>query len=187
MSSRNGSRRGRDPVEAKKEMQEEQARQQRLNSANQHNLQKAQKEIDQKKSQYLERLLKTGMTDAGINMLDNMVDGSFALGNISDAEYHEIKWDMQALFLEIKACFPPQESEVQGDVRAFLLDDADERVEALTDRQKTIIAQMIKGIQVMVSRSKGGMQQEMLVKSISVSEIMEEDEDQESAWGLFGA
>jgi len=125
------------------------------------------------------------MSDAGIKLLDNMVDQSFILGNITEAEYHDIKWQMHAMYVKIKSNFPPQESAVKGDLRAFVLDDVDEDLQPLTGQQRTVIAQMIRGLMMLVSRSKRGFQQEMNVKSISVSEVMSPDEEEEATLGLF--
>lgn len=141
--------------------------------------------IDRAKAQYLEKLTKTGMGDAGIEMLDNMVDRSFVLGNLKDAEVNEIKWRMHTLYLKIKAQFPPKESDVTGKVRAFLYDDSSEDLEPLSDQQRNIIAQMLIGIHVYVSRSRDGFQQEMMIKSISVSEVLDPDEE-DSDDGLIG-
>lgn len=140
------------------------------------------------KAQYLEKLTRTGMGDAGINMLDNMVDRSFVLGNLKDAEVHEIKWRLHTLYLKIKAQFPPQESDVTGPVRAFLYDDADENMDPLSDQQRNIIAQMLIGIHVYISRSRDGFQQEMMIKSINVSEVLDpEDEDEGALGGFFSS
>lgn len=136
-------------------------------------------ELEEAKARYLEKLSETGMSDAGLSMLDNMVDRSMALGNLKDAEVHEIKWRLHTLFIKICSQFPPKESSIQGPVRAFVMDDAGENVTALSDRQRNIIAQMIIGINVFVSRSRGGFQQEMMVKSINVSEVMDPDSNDE--------
>lgn len=133
-------------------------------------------ELEEAKARYLEKLSETGMSDAGINMLDNMVDRSMALGNLKDAEVHEIKWRLHTLFIKICSQFPPKESSLQGPVRAFVMNDSGENLNALSDRQRHIIAQMIIGITVFISRSRGGFQQEMMVKSINVSEVMDPDE-----------
>jgi len=137
------------------------------------------------KAQYLQKLTQTGMGDAGIDMLDNMVDRSFVLGNLKDAEVHEIKWRLHTLYLKIKAQFPPQESDITGAVRAFLYDDTDENLEPLSDQQRNIIAQMLIGIHVFVSRSRDGFQQEMMIKSINVSEVLDPEDEEESSLGGF--
>ncbi|MGB9966120.1 hypothetical protein [Halobacterium hubeiense] len=137
-------------------------------------------ELEEAKARYLEKLSETGMSDAGIRMLDNMVDRSMALGNLKDAEVHEIKWRLHTLFIKICSQFPPKQSSVQGPVRAFVMDDSGADMTALSDRQRHIIAQMIIGIHVFVSRSRQGFQQEMMVKSINVSEVMDADDDDDS-------
>jgi len=143
-------------------------------------------DFESAKARYLEKLTKTGMTDAGISMLDNMVDRSFVLGNLTDAEVHEIKWRMHTMYLKIQAQFPPRRSDIQGPKRAFLYNDPDENLYALSDQQRHIIAQMIIGIHVYVSRSRDGFQQEMMIKSINVSEVMDPDEEgDQSALGFF--
>ena len=133
--------------------------------------------LDSAKAQYLDRLAATGMTDAGLQILDNMVDKTWILGNLSDAEVHEIKWWMEVMYIKIKSRFPPKDSNIQGPLRAYYYADRDELLWALTDKQKIIISQMLKGIAVYVTRSKQGFQQEQLVKSIDVSEVRNPDED----------
>lgn len=139
------------------------------------------------KAEWLDRLAKTDMNDASINLLDNMVDRTFVLGYLSDAEVNEIKWRMHTMYLRICALFPPKNSQMQGPVRAFFFDDPDQNRTYLTDEQKTIIAQMIIGISVYVSRSKDGFQQEKMVESITVSEVRNPDEEEEDGLmrGIF--
>ncbi|UPV72970.1 hypothetical protein M0R89_10460 [Halorussus limi] len=139
------------------------------------------------KAEWLERLAQTDMSDASINLLDNMVDRTFVLGYLNDAEINEIKWRMHTMYLRICALFPPKNSQMQGPVRAFFFDDADQNRTYLTDEQKTIIAQMIIGISVYVSRSKEGFQQEKMVESITVSEVRnpDEDDDDDLMRGIF--
>lgn len=190
MSRRNGHNgaRAQKQVEAKKELQDKQAKNQLRNKQHQANIQQAQQELKEEKAVYLDKLMETDMSDAGLQLLDNMVDPAFILGNISDAEYHDIKWFMQAMYVKLRGAFPIEESCVTGDVRAFVLDDRDEDLSPLSDQQRIIIAQMIKGVTMIASRSKGGFQQEMNVKSISVSEVMDQDNDNEDSvkLGLFG-
>lgn len=193
MSRRNGARERaqlqQQQMEQKEEMQQERDKRQRRNNLHQQNQQMGlQEEFDREKAVYLEKLMQTDMSDAGINLLDNMVDRAFILGNISEAEHHDIKWQLQAMFLKIKGVFPPEESEVTGGLRAFVLDDPDEALTPLTGQQRIIIAEMIRGITMLVSRSKDGFQQEMNVKSITVSEVMDADEEEEDSvkMGLFG-
>lgn len=176
-------------MDRKEEMQAERDKRQRHNNLHQQNQQFGHKQqFEEQKAVYLEKLMQTEMSDAGINLLDNMVDRSFILGNIDDAEYHDLKWQLHAIYLKIKGVFPPEESEVTGDVRAFVLDDPDENLKPLTGQQRIIIAEMIRGITLLASRSKDGFQQEMNVKSITVSEVMdpESDEDDSVKLGLFG-
>ena len=185
------SERGMTPEEQMKKQQEQQKeRDRRKLRANGHqtNLQSAhQRDFESAKQQYLEALMQVDMSDAGIDLLDNMLDRSWMLGNLTEEEYHDIKWQLHSLMLRIESHFPPAESCVTGDVRAFILDDADENLEPLTGQQRTLIAQMIKGLSVVVSRSKDGFQQEMNVKSISVSEITEpaDEKDATERLGLF--
>jgi hypothetical protein len=182
MSRRNGG-----SLEKQVELQEEKAESDFERSVGQQGLQMAQ-QMEEVKQNHLERLMETDMSDAGINLLDNMVDRSFILGNITEAEYHDVKWEMHGMYIKIRSAFPPQGSKITGDVRAFLADDEDEALEPLSSQQRIIIAQMIRGVMMIVSRSKGGFQQEMNVKSINVSEVMNPDDgsDDRLMSGLFG-
>lgn len=156
---------------------EEKTKTQVEQSAHQSNLGQTAQSFEAQKAKYLDRLAETGMSDAKIEMLDNMTDKTWVLGNLSNAEMQEIRWWLQTTYLKIKAEFPPQESDIQGTIRAYIYDDRDEEATALSGRQKIIIAQMLKGIAVYVSRSKQGFQQEQMVKQISVSEVRNPDED----------
>lgn len=137
-----------------------------------------QDSFEQQKAQFLDKLTETGMSDAATGTLDNMVDQTFVLGHLTSAETHEIKWRLHTMFLKIKAIFPPQESVLQGPFRAFVYDDRDEDITALTDKQEIIISQMIIGITAYVSRSREGVQLEHLVKSVNVSEVRNPEEEQ---------
>lgn len=173
------------------EVEEQRRRQQRQFENELHNRNVAGgagDEFQSHKAQYLERLADSGMSDAGTRLLDNMIDKTFVLGNLSDAEVHEIKWRLQVMYLKIKARFPHQESDIQGELRAYYFDDPDENIEALSDAQKIIISQMLIGIGAYVSRSRHGFQQEQLVKQINVSEVRNPDEENEDGVirGLMG-
>ncbi len=172
-------------VKERAKLTEKQAEEKRKNAAAKAGLQNGQS-FDQSKKEYLDKLLRSGMSDAGINLLDNMLDESFVLGNIDAAEYHDLRWQLRAIYVKIRSNFPPAESEITGDERAFILDDRTEAVTPLTGQQRTIIAEMLRGLALRASRSKDGFQQEMLVKSINVSEIVEDGQDQqEGMLGLF--
>lgn len=147
----------------------------------------AMADFEEEKAKYLDKLMQTEMSDAGIDLLDNMVDRAFILGNISAAEYHDLVWEIHGLWLKIKAAFPPKASDMQGELRAYILDDPDEALTALSDQQRTIIAQMLRGLALLASRSKEGFQQEMNVKSITVSEVLnpEDDDEDKLLKGLF--
>lgn len=181
-------RRNGDVVEQKERLTNTQAEEERKTAAAKAGLQDAsqREEWSRKKAEYLERLTQTGMSDAGIRMLDNMLDRGWMLGNISEAEHHDIKWWLRCVFIKIRAEFPRADSGVSGDVRAFVLDDRDENLTPLTGQQRIIIGQMVRGLAVLASRSIDGFQQEMLVKSISVSEVVDDDDSEDSLkMGLF--
>lgn len=135
--------------------------------------------FEEVKAHYLDKLADAGLSDAGADILDNMVDQSMALGNLSAAEVHEIKWRLHVMYIKIKANFPHQESDIQGKLRAYYFDNRDEDITALTDKQKIIISQMLIGISVFISRSKQGFQQEKLVEQIRVSEVRNPDDNQD--------
>lgn len=165
-----------------KAQQEERERQRKhdLHSNNISSASSAKEGFEQQKAEFLDRLTDTGMSDAATNILDNMFTQNWVLGNISGAEKHEVKMRLQTMFLKIKAMFPPEESDLQGAYRAFLYDDRDENINALTDKQQIIISQAIIALStVVVSRSEGGFQQDKFVEQISVSEVRNPEEEKD--------
>lgn len=158
---------------------------QRQHSLHQRNLQSGGS-FDGTKAEYLDRLTQTEQTDAGIQMLDNMLTQDFVLSNLTRAETDEIKWRLHTMFLKIKSEFPPEGSSLQGEYRAFLFDDPAENINSMSGKQEIIISQCLIAITARVARSRDGFQQEQMVKSISVSEVVNPDKDSDSTKrGLF--
>lgn len=137
-------------------------------------------------SQYLQTLSDTTLSQGTITVLDNLLTQDFVLGNLTDAEYNELKWLTRATTRAVYAMHPRHDSALTGERRAFLLDDPDETLEPLTDQERITIENFIRGVFMRASRARDGWQQEQMSKTYTVSEIRDEDDNEDSLMrGLF--
>lgn len=138
------------------------------------------------KDQYLEKLTDTTLSQGTITVLDNLLTQDYVLANISDAELDEIKWLSRLTARKVFAMHPAPESVLQGERRAFLLDDPDNKLEPLMQMERIQIQNFIRGIFLRASRARDGWQQEQMSKTYTVSEVRDQnDGDDKLLRGLF--
>lgn len=137
-------------------------------------------------SRYLKTLSDTTLSQGTITVLDNLLTQDFVLGNVTDAEYNELKWLTRLTSRKVFAMHPRHDSALVGERRAFLLDDPDETLEPLTEQEKITIENFIRGVFMRASRARDGWQQEQMSKTYTVSEIRDEDDNDDKLMkGLF--
>jgi hypothetical protein len=125
---------------------------------------------------YIDKMTDHQLSQGTIDILSNLLDQDYLLGNMTDAEIHEFRWLARVLRLEVEAVHPPQDSFFQGRARMVAYDDRSQKLPALDDVDKTIITQFIMGVISRATRGKDGWQQEMFNKTITASETREVDE-----------
>jgi len=153
--------------------------QQRQQQLHQMNLDGARAQSD---SMSMDRTYIREMTDyeldqGTIDILSNLLDRDFMLGNLSDAEVHEYRWLARVLRLEIEALHPNESAVFEDSVRMIAFDDTDDKLPSLSEQDLTIIEQFLMAVISRATRGKDGWQQEMFNKTIQASETREVSDD----------
>lgn len=132
---------------------------------------------------YINEMTNHDLQDPTVDMLSNLLDQDFMLGNLQEAEVHEYRWLARVMKLEIESLHPSSDSVLQGAVRAAAFDDEDESIEALSAKEKATIEQFLMATISRATRGRDGWQQEMFNKTITASERREVgDEDDGGLW-----
>jgi len=169
-----------DREKSREEMQEEQ-RQQQLHQMNLNGArQEAERPMD---TAYIDKMTGHQLEQGTIDLLSNLLDQDFMLGNLSDAEVHEYRWLARVIRLEIEALHPNEDSVFRGELRAVAFDDRNDALPSLSEQDLSIIEQFLMAVIARATRGKDGWQQEMFNKTISASERREVgDDDDGGIW-----
>lgn len=170
---------------AQKEMSREQARNQAHTQA-----QRSQFAKDGSlKREYIESLTETTLEMETIELLDNLITRDWVLSNLKDAEIEEAKWRIVELAkVEVFNMHPRRNSQMEGARRAFMLNDKNEKLPTLTERDKNTLENFLHALFFgRLTRSRDGWQQEQMSKTISVSEMRDKRDQKDGLMsGLFG-
>jgi len=172
MSLLNGQK---SPEEMQEEQRQQQLHQMNLNGARQ----EAERPMD---TAYIDKMTGHQLEQGTIDLLSNLLDQDFMLGNLSDAEVHEYRWLVRVLRLEIEALHPNEDSIWQGRLRAVAFDDPSDALPSLSEQDLSIIEQFLMGVIARATRGKDGWQQEMFNKTIQASETREVGEDDDGGF-----
>lgn len=165
---------GRSPEEVR-----EQQRQQQLHQMNLDGARSQSRGMDRT---YIKEMTDHELDQGTIDILSNLLDRDFMLGNLSDAEVHEYRWLARVLRLEIEALHPNENSVWKGYVRAVSFDDGDDALPSLSEQDLSIIEQFLMAVISRATRGKDGWQQEMFNKTIQASETREVGEDNDGGF-----
>lgn len=166
-------RNGKSQDELREEQREDQLHQMNLSTA------EAERPMDRS---YIHEMTDHNLQDPTVDMLGNMLDQDFLLGNLTDAEVHEYRWLARVMVLEIKSLHPAEESALTGRIRAVAFDDKDNAIDPLSERELAIVEQFIMGVIARATRGRGGWQQEMFNKTISASETRQVSDDDDGGF-----
>jgi hypothetical protein len=131
---------------------------------------------------YIDKMTDHQLSQGTIDILSNLLDQDYLLGNMTEAEVHEFRWLARVLRLKVEAMHPPQESFFQGRARMICYGDKSQKLPALDDVDKTVIQQFIMGVIARATRGKDGWQQTMFNKTISASETRKVDDDDDGGF-----
>jgi hypothetical protein len=120
---------------------------------------------------YAESILNVGVNDQVPEAIQNLLARDYPLANIDgdDREYFRLLSENIRLYIEEE--FPPEESLVQGDLGAALLEDPSYSHQALTPTKKTRYETILMDSYARSSRGVSGWQQEQFSKSTNVRRV----------------
>lgn len=159
--------------------EEELREDQRADQDHQLNFSAAQAEAEPMDQTYINEMTDHELDQGTIDILSNLLDRDFMLGNLSDAEVHEYRWLARTMRLEIEALHPNEDSVFRGTVRAVAFDDQQDALPALSEQDLAIIEQFLMAVIARATRGKDGWQQEMFNKTITASERREVSPDED--------
>lgn len=130
--------------------------------------------------------LERHLDEFELNKVRALINRQWVLANLSEAQTHDRWYKLEVMKYKIYGSFPPDESAIQGPVRAFLYDDEMEKLTSLTAEQRNAIDQIILSLQNMVTRSTGGFERKQINTNIARTEREDTDNDGKSGrLGLF--
>jgi len=162
--------------------QEEIREAQQQSQEHQMNLQAGQAGGEPMDKTYIQETLGYDADQGTIDLLSNLLDRDFMLGNATEAEQHEFRWLARVLRLEVEALHPSEESIWQGRLRAVAFDDAQDKLPSLSEQDLNKIETFIMVAIRRAGRGKDGWQQEMYNKTITASERREVDSDDDGGF-----
>jgi hypothetical protein len=164
---------GKSDDEIRKEAAERQMHQMNLSAAG------AEHPMD---TAYIDKMTDHDLDDPTVDILANLLDQDFLLGNLAEAEVHEYRWLARVMMLEVESIHPNADSVFSGDVRAVAYDDKHDALTPLSAREKAVIEQFIMGVISRATRGRDGWQQEMFNKTIQASETREVNDDDDGGF-----
>jgi hypothetical protein len=136
-------------------------------------------------SEYLDEILGSDVGNGLAKPLRDLVGDDFPMANMrrSDREYFRLLSENVSLYT--KEQFPPQESLIQGDVGACLMEEPDYDTHALDEGQRNRIETLLMGHFARASRGVDGWQQDKLNESLQTKRVEDNRSPQEES-GLIG-
>jgi hypothetical protein len=131
---------------------------------------------------YIGKMTDHNLDDPTVDILANLLDQDFLLGNLQEAEVHEYRWLARVMMLEVEAIHPNDQSVFAGELRAVAFDDNDDALSPLSPREKAVIEQFIMGVISRATRGRDGWQQEMFNKTITASETRQVGDDDDGGF-----
>jgi len=126
-------------------------------------------------------LTEPDVSDGAVEQLSNLLTKDFVLGNLSEAEVHEIKWMSRQMRLEIDDVHPHSRSVWQGEFGQFFF-ESNHALSSQEDLTQTQAEQLLLDISARAARGKEGFATKQLNTSINVSE-RRDDSDNSSSGG----
>jgi hypothetical protein len=173
--------------------QEEQQERQRDFQREQQTLQQAFNQQGQLSRGWMREILDTDdlenyLQPYTIDKIQAMLNKQWVLANLTDAETHDRIYKLEVMKYKILGEHPPEESSIQGPLRAFLFDEEMEGLWALTAQERNTIDQIITTLQNMVTRSRGGFERKQINTNIARTETESNGKDEKKGGyrGLFG-
>lgn len=131
---------------------------------------------------YVDRITHSNLDQGTVDILSNMLSQDWVLGNLGEAEVHEIRWLVRVMMMQLESLHPPADSIWTGELRQYASGNQRQALEPLDPAQKLVIFELIQGVIARATRSKDGWQQEIFRKQIKQSETVDRSSDDEGGW-----
>lgn len=134
----------------------------------------------EKQKELIAELVDHDINDHLAAPIADLLTRDFPLANLNrdDREYYRLLQENIALY--VKEQFPPEQSLMQGDVGAALLEEPDYRMRAMTEQQRNQIETLLLANHARSSRGLDGWQQDKISENIEtqrVEDLREEEEE----------
>jgi len=137
-----------------------------------------------RREEYVDTVVGHDIHDKLPTPVRNLLANDYPLAKLerNDREYFRLLADNIALYL--KEQYPPEDSVVQGDVGAALLEDPTYQKSALSQQKRHEIETVLMTMFARTGRGVGGWQQDKLSENIETQRIEDEraDEQDEQGW-----
>lgn len=127
----------------------------------------------------VKELTQTDVSDGTAQLVSNMLTKDFVLGNLTEAEQHEIKWLARQMRIELRDIHPHDRSVWQGEFGQFFFED-EYALEALDDLELAQLEQMLLTVSTRAGRGRDGFATRQLNTSINVSERRDNSKESSS-------
>ena len=117
--------------------------------------------------------------------IQNMLSRDWVLGNLTEAQEHDIRYKLEVMKLKVIGMHPPEESVVTGKVRAFLMDDPGEELQPLSQQQRVLIDELFETLKARLTRGREGFERQQMNTNIARTETGSDDDDESGGVGLF--
>jgi len=180
--------------EALKEQREEKQRLERESKRETGALRDAFNEDGALSEEFIESMISDEDFDRGggkmlqsrtVAKLQNMLSRDVVLGNLTEAQEHDMRYKLDVMKLKIMGIHPSKKG-VTGELRAFLMDDKSENVQALTQQERILLDDFFEALKIRLTRGREGFEREQMNTSISRAETdADRQRADDSGWGLF--
>jgi len=125
------------------------------------------------------------LQDRTVAKIQSLLSRDWVLANLTDAQEHDARHKLEVMKLKILGMHPPADSGIQGQYRAFLLDDEGEELTALSQQERVLIDELFTTLKTRFTRGRGGFERELIETDIARTETGGDEEEDESG-GLTG-
>lgn len=126
-------------------------------------------------------LTQPDVSSGAAERLGSMLTKDFVLGNLTEAEVHEIKWMARQMRLELDDIHPHDGSVWQGEFGQFFF-ESDRALSSQTDMSQVEMEQLLFDISSRAARGRDGFATRQMNTSINVSERRDSDDDADGGW-----
>lgn len=143
--------------------------------------------VDGGKAEYFEDVVESGVAEKDIPIpIRNLLSKDFPLSKIDSADREYLRLLAKNVYHYARETRPPEESLLQGDVGAALLEDPDYQMQAIPETTKAEIESSPLTFFARVSRGQKGWQQDKLNEGIQTQRLEDERNEDDGDGGVLG-